>query len=72
MGRLPPYGWDFDETGSTLVTNEAEQAVIEQMRPWRAEGISLRAIAHRVTSLDTPPKRARHWHAKVVTSILAR
>jgi len=52
--------------------NHAEQAVIEQMRTWRAEGMSLRAIAGRLDSLGVSSKHGGRWHAKVIASILAR
>ena len=52
--------------------NQVRQAVIDRMHAWRAEGLSLRAIAGRLDSMVIPPKRGARWHAKVIAQILGR
>jgi len=44
-GKRAPYGYTIAEDGITLVPVESEQAVIEQVRQARANGLSLRAIS---------------------------
>lgn len=63
-----PYG--YDRRGDALVVNPAEQATIAQVRTLRDEGLSLRAIAARLTDAGTPTKRGGKWHPRTVSLLL--
>lgn len=43
----PPYGWRVGPDGRTLEPHPAEQATAAQVRAWRDEGLSLRAVVAR-------------------------
>ncbi len=73
FSRYPPYGWDLDRTGETLVRNRAEQAVIRKMKKLRSEGLSFRAIADRLEEEGVSTKTGRAgWSGKVVWATLRR
>jgi site-specific DNA recombinase len=56
-----------------LVPNEREQAVIAQMRRWRAEGLGCKRIAQRLTSMGVATKTGNTvWIHTVVARILNR
>ncbi|MFF8919167.1 recombinase family protein [Streptomyces sp. NPDC015032] len=54
-----------------LTLDEDEAAVIERMRGWQAEGVSIRAIANRLNSEGIPTKRGGRWHATTVNRLLS-
>lgn len=66
----PPYG--FRSTDRELVEVDAEQAVLERMRAWRADGASYERIADRLNAEGTPAKRGGGWHAPTVSRALGR
>jgi len=63
-----PYGRSRD--GDALLENEDELGVIEKMRTWQDEGLSLRGIAARLNEQGVPTKQGRTWHASTVRGIL--
>lgn len=63
-----PFG--LDRLGDSLYMNEAEQAVLEQMQRWQAEGVSLRGIAARLNEQGIPAKKGGQWFASSVRSVL--
>lgn len=58
--------------GAELQVDEAEQATILRMVQLRAEGLSLREIATKLTEERRPPKRGGDWHAETVRRALDR
>ena len=69
-----PYGCNLDTDGSTLVANEAEQAVITDIRAMRGQGMKLQQIATKLTQRGVPTKtgRSNHWTHQAVARILNR
>lgn len=74
-----PFGWDRTgdhaacEPGKCvcrLVPNEAEQAVIEEMRRWRAEGVNDGTIARRLNERGVVGKRGGKWYATSIYNTL--
>jgi site-specific DNA recombinase len=63
-----PYG--YDRQGAQLVPNEAEQAVLAQMRQMRAEGLSYHRIAARLNEDGIPPKSGAKWHPYSVQKVI--
>ena len=60
ISRYAPFGWDFGQDGR-LVANAREQKVIGRMRRLRAEGLSYRGIAVRLSDEGILPKRGTRW-----------
>lgn len=70
VNRNPPYGWMIDPSDNKrIMANEHEQAVIANIRLYRASGLSLREIAAR---LDPSTARSGKWSACQVKRILDR
>ncbi len=69
-----PYGFDLATNGATLVPNEAEQAVIQDIRTKRARGMTLEAIANALTKWGVPTKtgKSSRWTHQAVARILNR
>jgi len=69
-----PYGSDLAEDGATLVPNESEQAVIAEIRAWRAAGRTLERIAAALTDRGVPTKtgKSSEWTHQAVARILER
>jgi len=70
-------GWErgdeIDEQGRRVVReSEADVAAIEQMLALRAQGLTLRAIAERLTAEGHRTKRGGKWAAETVRKVLAR
>jgi len=68
-GGAPAYGQRAE--GRELVEAADEAAVLERMRAWQAEGMSLRAIADRLNDGGVPTKRGGRWHATTVARLLS-
>jgi DNA invertase Pin-like site-specific DNA recombinase len=62
----------FSRRGDQLLPVAAEQAIINQMRLWRANGWPLRRIANALNNEQIPTKRSAVWHPETVRNILAR
>jgi hypothetical protein len=69
-----PYGYDLAEDGTTLVPNEAEQAVIADIRAMRADGWTLEKIAAALSARFVPTKTGKSaaWTHQAVARILKR
>ena len=69
-----PYGYDLAPDGHTLIPNEAEQAVITEIRAMRAEGMRLQLIARTLSgrNIRTKTRKSGDWSHQAVARILAR
>ena len=68
-----PYGCDLTDDGVTLLPNEAEQAVIREIRALRTNGKTLKGIAQALTERRVPTKTGKaQWSHQAVARILAR
>jgi DNA invertase Pin-like site-specific DNA recombinase len=66
----PPYGYRAE--GGGLVEHPDEQATIARIRELRAEGLSLRVIAERLTADGHAPPRGARWHPNTLARIIGR
>jgi len=64
-----PYGWDLGDEGC-LIVNDAEHAVVDEMRAWRAAGMNDNAIASKLKDEGVRGKRGGKWQANTVYRIL--
>ena len=71
IGQVP-FGYDLAEDGVRLITNDAEQSILEDIRELRASGLSLRDIATQLNTLKLPTKKGGEWKHSTVQSILGR
>ena len=72
-GRREVYGctpYGYTREGDSLCADADELATLARIRAWRAEGLSLRAIAARLTAAGTPTKRGGRWHPWTVSYLL--
>jgi DNA invertase Pin-like site-specific DNA recombinase len=69
-----PYGWDLDGDGTSLVENQAEQAVIADIQAMRQRGMTLKKIAEELTERRVPTKTGKsdRWTHQAVARILSR
>ena len=69
-----PYGSDLSEDGTTLVPNDAEQAVIRDIQTMRSQGATLGKIAQALTERGVPTKTGKspRWTHQAVARILNR
>lgn len=65
----PAYGQKAEE--KTLVAETTESAVLDRMREWQAEGMSVRAICARLNEAGVPSKRGGQWHPTSVNRLLS-
>ncbi len=74
ISRHIPFGFDLEGDGTTLVENEAEQAVILEIRAMRQAGQTLKQIAAALTDRKVPTKTGKSatWTHQSVARILAR
>ena len=64
-----PYGYRCDD-GVTLIPDADEQDIVRQVLHLQAEGLSLRAIAARLTALGKT-SRGTAWHPQTIKNILS-
>lgn len=64
-----PYGYQSE--GGVLRPVEHEQAVLDRIRAWHADGVSMAVIADRLNAESVPAKNGR-WHPTTVARVLAR
>lgn len=69
-----PYGYDLASDGATLIPNEAEQAVIAEIRTQRSAGRTLEQIADDLTARAIPTKTGKsgRWTHQAVARIAVR
>ncbi len=69
-----PYGYDLAEDGLTLIPNDSEQAVISDIRSWRAAGWTLERIADELTAraVRTKTGKTSTWTHQAVARIVRR
>lgn len=63
-----PFG--YERKGAALVAHPGELDAVVRAQTWRAEGLSLRAIAGRLTAAGVPTKRGGRWAAQTVAYLL--
>jgi hypothetical protein len=70
-GNPSQLKFGYRKEGGKAVPHMGEQQVIAAIKDLRAEGMTLRQLAHRLTVLDIPTKNGkRRWHAMMVKRIL--
>jgi hypothetical protein len=69
-GGRPPFGYDVDEDGKTLVPNRHEQQTVKMAMDARCGGASLREIAELLDRLGRQPKSGGRWYAQTVRRLL--
>jgi DNA invertase Pin-like site-specific DNA recombinase len=67
-----PYGFDLASDGVKLVPNEAQQAVIAQIKELRTAGHSLREIAQELNRQGVPTQKGRTWSHNSVDAVTKR
>jgi len=70
-----PYGFNLADDGRGLIANDAEQAVIEEIKTCHyTQGWTLEVIAEELNELGVPTKtgRSRRWTHQVVGKIRKR
>lgn len=69
-GNLP-YGY-ASERASVQELERAvhEQGIVEKIRQWRAEGLGLTAIRHKLVGEELKPRNGGIWHLSTIKSIL--
>lgn len=69
-----PYGFDLAQDGSTLVRNDGEQAVIQDIHTMREVGKTLKAIANALTGRGVTTKTGKStcWSHSAIARILRR
>lgn len=65
----PAYGQRSED--KTLTVDSDEAAVLEQMRTWQTEGVSIRGICERLNTAGIPSKRGGKWHPTTVARLLS-
>ena len=68
VGQLP-YGYRCDD-GTNLIPDTDEQDIIQQVKQLQTEGLSLRGIAVRLTSMGKT-SRGTSWHPQTIKNILS-
>lgn len=64
----PAYGQRAADKALTVDSDEA--AVLDQMRAWQQEGVSIRGICDRLNEQSIPSKRGCRWHPTTVARLL--
>ena len=73
MGSYRPYGWDIlkSKAGRTVIPNEEEAPVVQDMFRWSKEGLTPGKIAKRLTAMGIPTYRgAEEWDTGTIKTIL--
>ena len=72
ISRFAPFGFDFGPDDK-VVDNAVEQAVVEEARRLRGNGMTLRQIAEELTARGIPTKNGKtRWTHQSVAAILNR
>jgi len=70
-GGAAPYGYRLAEDGIHLEPEPSEQEALALILAWRADGLSLRAVAARLNA-DAVPARGARWHPTTVAVLVKR
>lgn len=66
-----PFGYRLAADGVHLEADAGEQESLTLMRQYRAEGLTLRAIAARLDAQGLLPRSGKNWHPNTVARALA-
>lgn len=69
-GGHVPYGYEVGPDGVHLVKHDAEQAVIQAVKEYRAAGLSLRKIAARLEARGWYTRKGTEWSAQQIKQTL--
>jgi hypothetical protein len=70
-GNPSQLKYGYRKNGSKVVPHLGEQQIIGAVKDLRAEGMTLRQIAHRMTVLKIPSKNGKQrWHPMMIKRIL--
>jgi DNA invertase Pin-like site-specific DNA recombinase len=73
MGSVAPYGWKRDmEDATRIVTDAAEQVVIEKMLQLRFDEMSYEAIARELDRQGVKPRSGAKWDQRAVNRVIQR
>ncbi|MCH7995203.1 MAG: recombinase family protein [Planctomycetes bacterium] len=69
-----PYGFNLGDDGTTLLPNESEQSVVQDIRTMWEHGKTLKAIANALPERGVPTKtgKSNRWSHSAVARILTR
>ena len=69
-----PFGFDLASDGRTLIENDTEQAILQDIRNMRADGKKLQEIAATLTEAGIPTKTglSARWGHQAIARILKR
>lgn len=67
----PRLGTRRAADGIKLEVDPAERAIVDNMRTWRAAGMTLQAITDRLNA-EVTPTRGKRWHLNSVARVLRR
>jgi site-specific DNA recombinase len=65
-----PFGYDLADDGRTLVANEIEQHIIEQVQSLKAQGYSFNKIAAHLNGRGVQTKRGSAWTHVQISRII--
>ena len=69
VGEIP-FGYELDSDGETLVEVPREQEALQIMRTLKAQGQTVRQIAHELNSRGFTTKKGKEWTAGTTWNIL--
>ncbi len=72
-GNPSQLSFGYRKSGDGVVVHHGEQKIIQIISDYRAEGLTLRAVAKRLNTLRLPTKNGSYaWHPQMVKRILDR
>jgi len=72
-GNPSQLSFGHRRSGGKVVVHHGEQKIIQIISDYRAEGLTLRAVAKRLNTLRLPTKNGSYtWHPQMVKRILDR
>lgn len=72
ISRHVPFGYSLAEDGKHLVSVEAEQQVVQEIKRLRETNLSYATIAAKLNQSSINSKNGGRWHAKTVRDIVLR
>ena len=68
-----PYGYTLADDGATLLPNESEQSIVNEISAMRDKGYTLQRIANALTERNIPTKAGNNtWQHQTIAQILRR